>query len=373
MKDLNEDIYSLLKSNLNKIKIKSQILESRKKIELKVYILNTVKFIYELNKNLSFTIIESNLLRMKKNRTLLMILILVFLTYNFSFSQSIEKLDKKELRIELIAKQQKIDSLNNVIYNLNILIGNARKSYDSIVASNTEVKRFYNETKSENIKIQTENLKIQTENLYLQQSNDELLKKTSLLKDSIIHLKSQINNYDSLRFMLVNKYLRNKKFKLKYYNSHDGTCAEGGSFTTIAELNGKYYIGDITCGKKEVIKLAENNQQSSFNLWNFVVDDNLEFIYTKFNEQHKGEISTKSIEWQDYFSDSSYMSSVIVNEDQLKVPLGFIESETIRGPFPFMIYFLIGKRSYLFNGQNIVIYNPIILESNKVTIILTDY
>lgn len=267
-----------------------------------------------------------------------------------SVGQVIEKMNKKELRIELSTRRLEIDSMNNVIFYLHTQITKNNNSYDSLVSGINQTRIISDKNKVEKINMQ---------------------KKIYTLKDSLAKYKSMTNNGDFIRELIINKYLRNKTFKLKYYNSHDGTGPNGGSFTSISEIDNKFYIGDISNGGKEIVKMQ--NGPSHLNSWKFIIRDNLEFSYIRYDKVNNGTINYKPIEWRDFIqSDSTYMSSAVINEDQLKIPIGFIELETIRGPFDFMIYYLIGKSTYFFNGKSYNVFNTIVLESNNVKILMTE-
>tara|TARA_B110000090_G_C13304585_1_gene417125 strand:- start:169 stop:999 length:831 start_codon:yes stop_codon:yes gene_type:complete len=267
-----------------------------------------------------------------------------------SVGQVIEKMNKKELRIELSTRRLEIDSMNNVIFYLHTQITKNNNSYDSLVSGINQTRIISDKNEVEKINMQ---------------------KKIYTLKDSLAKYKSMTNNGDFIRELIINKYLRNKTFKLKYYNSHDGTGPNGGSFTSISEIDNKFYIGDISNGGKEIVKMQ--NGPSHLNSWKFIIRDNLEFSYIRYDKVNNGTINYKPIEWRDFIqSDSTYMSSAVINEDQLKIPIGFIELETIRGPFDFMIYYLIGKSTYFFNGKSYNVFNTIVLESNNVKILMTE-
>lgn len=267
-----------------------------------------------------------------------------------SVGQVIEKMNKKELRFELSTRRLEIDSMNNVIFYLHTQITKNNNSYDSLVSGINQTRIISDKNEVEKINMQ---------------------KKIYTLKDSLAKYKSMTNNGDFIRELIINKYLRNKTFKLKYYNSHDGTGPNGGSFTSISEIDNKFYIGDISNGGKEIVKMQ--NGPSHLNSWKFIIRDNLEFSYIRYDKVNNGTINYKPIEWRDFIqSDSTYMSSAVINEDQLKIPIGFIELETIRGPFDFMIYYLIGKSTYFFNGKSYNVFNTIVLESNNVKILMTE-
>jgi hypothetical protein len=239
-------------------------------------------------------------------------------------------------------------------------------SYDSLVS-------LINQTRIFSDKVEVEKTNIQKTNVYLTKINNELSKKIYVLNDSLKNYKSRNDNGDFVRELIINKYLRNKTFKIKYYNSHDGTGPEGGSFTSIYEIDNKFYFGDISNGGKEIVKLADISKLRYLNSWKFSIKDNLEFSYIDDNKVHNGTISYKPIEWRDFIqSDSTYMCSAVINEELLKIPIGFIELETSRGPFDFMIYYLIGKSTYLFNGKYYHVFNTIVLESNNVRILMTE-
>jgi len=298
----------------------------------------------------------------------LLSLVIVFMLASciFSFGQVIEKMDKKELRIELSARLQEIDSMNNLIFTLHTQILKNKNSYDSLV-------NLINQTRLISDKNEVEKINLQKTNEDLTKINLELSKQIYTLKDSLTKYKSRTDNGDFIRELIINKYLRNKTFKIKYYNSHDGTGPDGGSFTSIYEIDNKFYIGDISNGGKEIVKLADIGKLSHLNSWKLIIKDNLEFSYIDYDKVHNGTITYKPIEWRDFIqSDSIFMCSAVINEEQLKIPIGFIELETIRGPFDFMIYYLIGRSTYLFNGKYYHVFNPIVLESNNVKILMTE-
>ena len=283
-----------------------------------------------------------------------------------SVGQVIEKMDKKELRVELSARIQEIDSMNNLIFTLRTQILKNNNSYDSLVSLINQARIFSD-------KVEVEKKNMQKTNVYLSKINNELSKKIYVLNDSLENYKSRNDNGELIRELIINKYLRNKTFKIKYYYSHDGTGPEGGNFTKIYEIDNKFYIGNISNGGKEIVKLADNSTLRHLNSWKFSIKDNLEFSYIEDNKVYNGTISYKPIEWRDFIpSDSTYMCSAVMNEEQLKIPIGFIELETSRGPFDFMIYYLLGKATCLFNGKYYHVFNPIVLESNNVRILLTE-
>ncbi len=298
----------------------------------------------------------------------LMPVVFYLVSWTCVVGQEIEKLDKKELRIELSVRRSEIDSLKNINLSLQSQIKKHKHYKDSLISILEQV-RLTSE------KIEAENIEIKKEIIDLETQNKGLVKKIDTLIDSLISSKNQRNSSYFTRELLINKYLKNKTFKIKYYNSHDGTGPDGGSFTSITEIDDKYYIGDVSNGSKQLIKLANNSQISNFNSWRLIIKDNLEFNYRDYRDGNKvvqGSISYEPIKWLDFVqSDSIYFSSVIINEDQLKLPIGIIELGTIRGPFDFMIYFLVGERRYWFNGKEYRAFNPIILESNNVEIIMT--
>jgi hypothetical protein len=139
-------------------------------------------------------------------------------------------------------------------------------------------------------------------------------------------------------------------------------------------VNDKFYIGDVSNGQKQKVKLADNILSSKFRNWILYIKNNLEFNYTEGdNTYKKGNISYAPTKWMDFIqSDSTYQCSVILNENIIKIPLGFTELETIRGPFYFMIYYYLGRREYEFNGKKMHAFNSIVLESNNVEIVLTE-
>tara|TARA_B110000977_G_C11035849_1_gene477042 strand:+ start:799 stop:1659 length:861 start_codon:yes stop_codon:yes gene_type:complete len=283
-------------------------------------------------------------------KSLSLFIVIMLASCTRSVGQVIEKMNKKELRIELSTRRLEIDSMNNVIFYLHTQITKNNNSYDSLVSGINQTRIISDKNKVEKINMQ---------------------KKIYTLKDSLAKYKSMTNNGDFIRELIINKYLRNKTFKLKYYNSHDGTGPNGGSFTSISEIDNKFYIGDISNGGKEIVKMQ--NGPSHLNSWKFIIRDNLEFSYIRYDKVNNGTINYKPIEWRDFIqSDSTYMSSAVINEDQLKIPIGFIELETIRGPFDFMIYYLIGKSTYFFNGKSYNVFNTIVLESNNVKILMTE-
>jgi hypothetical protein len=280
--------------------------------------------------------------------------------------QVIEKMDKKELRVELSARIQEIDSMNNLIFTLRTQILKNNNSYDSLFG-------LINQARILSDKVEVEKKNMQKTNVYLTKINNELSKKIYVLNDSLENYKSRNDNGDLIRELIINKYLRNRTFKIEYYNSHDGTGPEGGNFTEIYEIDNKFYIGDISNGGKEIVKLADKSKLRHLNSWKLSIKDNLEFSYIDYNKVYNGTISYKPIEWRDFIqSDSTYMCSAVMNEEQLKIPIGFIELETSRGPFDFMIYYLLGKATCLFNGKYYHVFNPIVLESNNVRILLTE-
>ena len=283
-------------------------------------------------------------------KSLSLFIVIMLASCTRSVGQVIEKMNKKELRIELSTRRLEIDSMNNVIFYLHTQITKNNNSYDSLVSGINQTRIISDKNEVEKINMQ---------------------KKIYTLKDSLAKYKSMTNNGDFIRELIINKYLRNKTFKLKYYNSHDGTGPNGGSFTSISEIDNKFYIGDISNGGKEIVKMQ--NGPSHLNSWKFIIRDNLEFSYIRYDKVNNGTINYKPIEWRDFIqSDSTYMSSAVINEDQLKIPIGFIELETIRGPFDFMIYYLIGKSTYFFNGKSYNVFNTIVLESNNVKILMTE-
>ena len=296
-------------------------------------------------------------------KSLSLVIVIILASCIRSVGQVIEKMDKKELRIELSARLLEIDSMNNVIFNLHTQITKNKNSYDSLVS-------VINQTRIISDKNEVEKINLQKINIDLTKINLELSKQIYSQK---IHLQSITDNGDFIRELIINKYLRNKTFKIKYYNSHDGTGPDGGSFTSISEIDNKFYIGDISNGGKEIVKLADISKLSRLNSWKLIIKDNLEFSYIVYDKVHNGTITYKPIEWRDFIlADSTYMCSAVINEEQLKIPIGFIELETIRGPFDFMIYYLIGKSTYFFNGKHYHVFNTIVLESNNVKILMTE-
>jgi hypothetical protein len=311
-----------------------------------------------------------------------------------SIGQVIEKMNKKKLRIELSNRRLEIDSMNNVINYLHTQIENNNNSYDSLERVinqtrkisdknqieknnlqiiNTDLTKINLELSKEKYALKDSFAKLQKINTDLTKINLELSKELYTLKDSFAKLQTLTDNVDFLRELIINKYLRNKTFKIKYYNSHDGTCPEGGSFTSICEIDNKFYLGDISCGGKQIVRPYDISKQSYLNSWKISIKDNLELSYIEFDKVHKGTITYKPIEWRDYtLSDSTYMCSAVINEDQLKIPIGIIELETIRGSDDFMIYYLIGNKTYLFNNKCYNVFNAIILESTRVEIIMTE-
>ena len=188
---------------------------------------------------------------------LLTIIITIF-NWNITFGQGFENMNKKEMRFELSSKQLEVDSLNKVLFYLGTETTNSKKSYDSLFSVITEIKRILEKTEKE------KNI-IQIQNIDLDQINKTHSKIIDILNDSILYLNNQIKNEDYLRALVINKYLRKKTFKIKYYNERVGVGPQGYSFTSIAEINNKYYIGDISNGGKQTIKLADNDQQFFYN------------------------------------------------------------------------------------------------------------
>ena len=299
-------------------------------------------------------------------KSLSLVIVIMLASCILSFGQVIEKMDKKELRIELSARRLELDSINNVILYQHTQKTKNNHTYDSLVS-------VINQARLSSDKIEVEKINLQKTNNDLTKINIELSKEIFTLKDSLAKYKSTTDNVDFLRELIINKYLRNKTFKLKYYNSHDGNCGEGPSYSSICEIDNKFYFGDISCGGKQIVKLADISKLSHLNSWKLIIKDNLEFSYTEFDKFQRGTITYKPIEWRDFIqSDSTYLCSAVMNEDQLKIPIGFIELETIRGPFDFMIYYLIGKSTYFFNGKSYNVFNTIVLESNNVEILMTE-
>jgi hypothetical protein len=280
--------------------------------------------------------------------------------------QQIEKMDKKELRIELSARRTEIDSMMNINLSLISQITMLKNSYDSL-------KNIFTKTKLISDKIEAEIIDKKSKIIILENKNNELSRKIDSLMDSLNKSNNSENYLYYIRELIINKYLRNKTFKLKYYNSYDGVGPNGGSFTSIIETNDKYYIGDMINGGKQNVRLADYNDQLYYNAWSLNIDNNLQFRYNHGNEVIRGSINIKSTKWSDYItSDSTYFSSLITNQDQLKLPIGFIQLETIRGPFNFMIYFLVGEEKYWFNGKEYGAFNSVIIQSNNVQVIMSN-
>ena len=223
-------------------------------------------------------------------KSLSLVIVIILASCIRSVGQVIEKMDKKELRIELSARLLEIDSMNNVIFNLHTQITKNKNSYDSLVS-------VINQTRIISDKNEVEKINLQKINIDLTKINLELSKQIYSQK---IHLQSITDNGDFIRELIINKYLRNKTFKIKYYNSHDGTGPDGGSFTSISEIDNKFYIGDISNGGKEIVKLADISKLSRLNSWKLIIKDNLEFSYIVYDKVHNGTITYKPIEWRDF-------------------------------------------------------------------------
>lgn len=295
----------------------------------------------------------------------LMLAIIYMASWAHTFGQEIEKMDKKELRLELSNRLTEIDSIMNVNLSLQSEITKHKNRNDSLIHVLKQTRLLIDIIEAENISIKTKIIDLDIQ-------NKELVRKIETIKDSLVSSNNEEKNTDYIRELIINKYLRNKTFKITYYNSHDGTGPDGGSFSSIAEINDKYYIGDISNGGEQTVRLADNTELSYCNSWILIIKDNLEFSYKEGDKIVQGNISYKPIKWLDFIqSDSTYLSSLITNEDQLKLPIGFAELETIRGPYDFMIYFLVGEKTYWFNGKKYQAFNSIILESNNVEIIMS--
>jgi len=152
-------------------------------------------------------------------KSLSLVIVIMLASCIISFGQVIEKMDKKELRIELSARRLELDSINNVILYLHTQITKNIHTNDSLVS-------VINQTRLSSDKNEVEKINLQKTNNDLTKINFELSKEIFTLKDSLAKHKSTTDNVDFLRELIINKYLRNKTFKLKYYNSRDGNCGE---------------------------------------------------------------------------------------------------------------------------------------------------
>ncbi len=292
---------------------------------------------------------------MNLKTTLFIFSLLFFCQIQFIFAQS---------------KKEQIEVLNGRLDSLNRILESERG------VSNQKLQEYENEIrdlKSQLSKIQLGLTKTTKELNTLKIANDSLIS----LTDSI---KNFTNHDEYLRKLIVDKYLKNKTFGIKYYSSYDGVGPDGGSFTTIIDQNGKFYIEDIGNGGPpngtQEIEIVQNDRLAFFTSWKFAIDEKLNFVYTDGDQLVSGKVSYLPAEGSEYFSDSTYLSSIISLENSIKIPIGVISLETIRGNWKFHVYFLVGKEEFSFplvsNSKKYSAFNPIVLESRHVRIIMTE-
>jgi hypothetical protein len=305
---------------------------------------------------------------MKKAKKTLIVLTVLLFQLNL-FGQDIENMDKKELRGYCSYLLHEIDSLNSVITTTKHKYIELSSKIDNKISEFNELKVF-----KEKIDLKYENC--EKDNIDIQKQLTKIEAHVRVLNDSLDYCRT-INEksitYSSLRELIIQKYIMNRTFKLQYYNENVGT---GGNYS-IAKINGKYYKQLSQWDfeeEKEKIKITEiSKQESYYNNWKFFVNDKLEFKYLQNEVNKTGTINPNSFDvGENQYPDSIIPSSVILNDTIFKLPLGNLELETGRGPWDFIIYYYIGRVEYYFNDKKHYTYNPIVLESDHVEIILTE-
>ncbi|MFM7672404.1 MAG: hypothetical protein ACKO6Q_07440 [Bacteroidota bacterium] len=189
--------------------------------------------------------------------------------------------------------------------------------------------------------------------------------KRSLMESSNVDINAKLM---SERLELINKYIRGKNYRLLYYHSYDGVGPDGGSFTSIANINGSYYLGDISNGGAQ--KISRHTEQSYIiNKFSLSVDKNLRFIIVIGDDIKSGYISISHGIWgndPNMFPDSVSSKVLIKNNDVTYLPIIIQEFSTIRGDWDFNIYLHVGKVKYSFGKKEYEITNPIIFQSTHV-------
>ena len=284
---------------------------------------------------------------------------LLLLVCQSAFSQS-----KKEQIESLIF--QKDSLLNSLLMEREISKTYKIESIRKIQSLNNSIKEF-------EFKVLQLDLNIEEKD-----ENEEVLQKQiKVLTDSI---KNFVSHDEYLRKLIIDKYLKNKTFGIKYYRSYTGVGPDGGSITTILEQNGKFHIEDMRNGGPPLgtqkIEIVPNEQLANFSSWKFAIDDKLKYFYTDGDQVVSGKVSYLPVDWSEYFRDSTFSTSIIFSEKSIKVPIGIINLETIRGVWDFYVYFLIGREEFsfplIFNRKKYFAFNPIVLESQHVTIIMSE-
>jgi len=288
-------------------------------------------------------------------------IVFVFLT-NQILSQEIDKLGKKELRNAYNSKSAELDSLQQ-LFN------------DTLTAKNKEIINL--NYKIDNLKNQINKIEIEmaecekTTNT-LTSKNKSVIDLIRLFQDS---LQNSTSNYE-LRKTLIDMYLRNRVYKLRYYESIGRAGITGPDIFKIARIDDKYYTSDFSDSynkDKPIIELANDEQTKKYFNWGIEIDNNFRFQYNDTDENKTGTINKTTFEWRDFsYSDSLYNSSVIFGENYIKLPIAIIELETIRGVSDFFIYLYIGRKDFSFNEKQYSSYCSIILTSSFDDIILTN-
>ncbi len=197
------------------------------------------------------------------------------------------------------------------------------------------------------------------------------IKKLQALQDSI--KKTDESNLLLERIKLINNFLKGKTYRLLFYESYDGVGPDGGSFTSIALINGTYYLGDISNGGVQIIKKHPNQNHLSINT-NIKIDENLRFTLSRGEDLREGYISRSYALWGDnpsLFPDSITSKILLKNTSSTILPITILELGTIRGSWDFVFYLNIGITKYFFGGKTYEIENPIILKSNHVEYIFS--
>ena len=241
------------------------------------------------------------------------------------YSQDVEKMGKKELRVAFTELNRQVDSLKNELI------------------KNGNEKDALNKNLSE-LSVNNNSLKSKIEDL--ESKEKEYKNKIDLIENQIKKLSQQgitkntfsKSDFEQLiRKTLIDKYLVGKKFSLTYcFNTtHQGQSStialindeyNKEEYKSVQNVNGDWGKGTTTFKKSDL------QDVNDYKYWSFEVDSKYNYIYRtkykneEFNDNEKGEINIKDEDGEEIFienTDSSYIPkiSVIFDKDIIKIPL----------------------------------------------------